>query len=95
MVASLMLNVNHPMDATIAKQKGGLRFNLSHVWERPIKLIPGRLSHDQSSGSVAVAIQTERVFQYYFVEKQFKGTAIGLMVSWSHMDSYSDSQRLI
>ena len=40
-------------DASLNK-KGGLCFNLSHVWERTIKLIPSRLSHDdQSSGSVA------------------------------------------
>ena len=34
-------------------KRGGLRFNLSHAWDRAIKLIPSRLSHDQSSGSVA------------------------------------------
>ena len=34
-------------------KKEGLRYNLSHAWDRAIKLIPGRLSHDHSSGSVA------------------------------------------
>ena len=34
-------------------KKGGLNYNLSHAWDQAIKLIPGRLSHDHSSGSVA------------------------------------------
>ena len=34
-------------------KKGGLRFNLSHAWDRAIKLIPSHLSHEHSSGSVA------------------------------------------
>ena len=32
-------------------KKGGLRYNLPHAWDRAIKLIPSRLSHDQTSGS--------------------------------------------
>ena len=32
-------------------KKGGLRFLLSHAWDRALKDIPRRLSHDQSIGS--------------------------------------------
>ncbi len=34
-------------------KKGGLRHNLSHVWDSALKRIPSRLSHDHNSGSVA------------------------------------------
>ena len=33
-------------------KKGGLHYNLSHAWNQAIKLIPGHLSHYNSSGSV-------------------------------------------
>ena len=31
-------------------KKGGLRFNLSHAWDRAIKTIPSRLSRDPPNG---------------------------------------------
>ena len=34
-------------------KKGGLRFLLSHAWDRALKDIPRRLSHGQSTGSQA------------------------------------------
>ena len=44
--------IGHVTGASLNKKREP-RFIASHVWDRAIKLIHGRLSHDQSSGSVA------------------------------------------
>ena len=40
----------------LQNKRGELCFNLSHAWDRAIKLTLGRLSHDQSCRSVAWSV---------------------------------------